>query len=112
MKPSVAAVASALPETGPQRIVRVAILFDGLISSIRAKELLENLVAGFKEDVRCELDMWNSRVLQIEWARRLITNAVPLAEIVIFSQHGDSPLAPDLIEWIETLPRAHSTRVL
>jgi hypothetical protein len=109
MKPRPAPTLAEHPAAGKPRIVRAAILFDELSSGTRAKELLESLLAGFKEEVRCELEIWNVRVLQIEWARRLITEAIPPIEILIVAQRGDSALAPEFAQWIEALPPAHST---
>jgi len=109
MKPLAGHTYSEVRDSREQRTLRAAILFDELISGTRAKELLESLVAGFKEKVRCEPEMWNFRVLQIDWARRLITDAIPKVEILIMTQRGDSPLDPRYVSWIESLPLARAT---
>ena len=108
MTPHSVSTNPGLPQVEKQRTERAAILFDELISGTRAKELLESLMAGYGEEVRCELEMWNFGVLQIEWARRLITEAIPGIEILIVAQRGDCPLTSAFVGWIETLPRAHS----
>jgi hypothetical protein len=78
----------------------VAIIYETVETGKRAKRLSDQLIAEAAAADAFELNLWNFDVLAITEVRNAAASAAAMADLVIFSLSGTSPLPKQAMEWI------------
>ena len=81
--------------------LNLTIIYESMEAGKRAKLFSDQLIAETALDGVPELNLWNFGVLGIPDVRNRSASAASIADVVILSLSGTTPLPPRTLEWIE-----------
>jgi hypothetical protein len=79
----------------------VTIIYESIDAGKRAKRLSDRVVAEAAAEDAFELNLWNFGVLGIPQVRNAAASAAAIADVVILSMSGTTPLPEQTVEWVE-----------
>ena len=79
----------------------LTIIYESMAAGKRAKLFSDQLIAETVVDRPFELNLWNFDVLGIPEVRNMAASTAAVADLVILSMDGTTPLPARTIEWIE-----------
>ena len=94
-----ASATEPLKKTAP--VFNVAILYESLDASTRAKQFSDQLAPGVAANRVVCLDQWDFRFLGRRPIRNAAASAAAAADMVILSMSGENPLPAKVERWIE-----------
>ena len=81
--------------------LNLTIIYESIEEGKRAKRFSDQFIAEVPVDRPVELHLWNFGVLGIPEVRNVAASTAAVADIVILSMSGTTPLPAHAVEWIE-----------